>query len=176
MTSRSASPPRPRSTPSTLNSSFLITSTPTVASSQFHRHLLIVFGGTEGIEESIEADEHIKTNNTSSLFTYYLSPICNPGCRSVRTEVRSSCPSAHHLGNGPVDAVHPPNEVQISERLLTRNLLFFVSFSCSRCVCSMESCLLMTRRSLFESLTRHYKGHLKTKGHYRLFYFSYQQV
>lgn len=51
-----------------------------------YQHLLIVFGGTEGIEESIEADEHIKTNNTSSLFTYYLSPICNPGCRSVRTE------------------------------------------------------------------------------------------
>ncbi|KAK8797194.1 hypothetical protein WA158_004404 [Blastocystis sp. Blastoise] len=51
-----------------------------------YQHLMIVFGGAEGIEEAIEADEHIKTHDPASLFTYFLNPIYSRGCRNVRTE------------------------------------------------------------------------------------------
>lgn len=56
------------------------------------RHLLIVFGGADGIEAAVEADERIATagRDTDTLFDYYLRAQTDKGsmrgCRTLRVE------------------------------------------------------------------------------------------
>ena len=51
------------------------------------RHLLVVFGGIEGLEVSIEADPVLGQRVPSSLFDHYIRPLEHCGSRTIRTEV-----------------------------------------------------------------------------------------
>lgn len=54
------------------------------------RHILIVFGGVNGIEAAIEADEKLKANKLEQIFDFVCeSPYCEKkfGSRSIRLEV-----------------------------------------------------------------------------------------
>ncbi|CAN6204093.1 unnamed protein product [Urochloa humidicola] len=50
------------------------------------RHLLIVFGGLAGLEESIEEDTNLKGKHANDVFTSYLNTCPNQGSRTIRTE------------------------------------------------------------------------------------------
>eukprot|EP00271_Cylindrocystis_brebissonii_P023352 TRINITY_DN965_c0_g1_i3.p1 TRINITY_DN965_c0_g1~~TRINITY_DN965_c0_g1_i3.p1 ORF type:complete len:350 (+),score=63.33 TRINITY_DN965_c0_g1_i3:205-1254(+) len=50
------------------------------------RHLLIVFGGLAGLEESTELDNSIQVKDTSCLFDCYLNTCPTQGSRTIRTE------------------------------------------------------------------------------------------
>ncbi|KAJ4795343.1 methyltransferase C9orf114 protein [Rhynchospora pubera] len=50
------------------------------------RHLLIVFGGLSGLEESIEEDNNLKGKGTSEVFMSYLNTCPHQGSRTIRTE------------------------------------------------------------------------------------------
>jgi len=49
-------------------------------------HMLIVFGGVEGLEYALENDESLLETEVSSLFQYYVNTCSNQGCRTIRTE------------------------------------------------------------------------------------------
>ncbi|KAJ3703863.1 hypothetical protein LUZ61_007568 [Rhynchospora tenuis] len=50
------------------------------------RHLLIVFGGLSGLEESIEEDKNLKGKGTTEVFMSYLNTCPHQGSRTIRTE------------------------------------------------------------------------------------------
>lgn len=50
------------------------------------RHLLIVFGGIEGLEVSIEADPVLGQRMPASIFNHYIRPLEHCGSRTIRTE------------------------------------------------------------------------------------------
>eukprot|EP00250_Pteridium_aquilinum_P016030 c22904_g1_i1 orf=298-1956(-) len=50
------------------------------------KHLLVVFGGLSGLEESVELDTRLKKRNVASLFNRYLNTCPNQGSRTIRTE------------------------------------------------------------------------------------------
>lgn len=50
------------------------------------RHLLVVFGGVAGLEESVELDGGIEVKDTPSLFHRYLNTCPSQGSRTIRTE------------------------------------------------------------------------------------------
>lgn len=50
------------------------------------RHALIVFGGVQGLEASLESDEALDIEDPSLLFQYYLNTCPNQGSRTIRTE------------------------------------------------------------------------------------------
>lgn len=49
-------------------------------------HALIVFGGLQGLEDALENDECIKTDDPSDLFEHYLNTLPSQGSRTIRTE------------------------------------------------------------------------------------------
>jgi len=50
------------------------------------KHLLIVFGGVEGLEYALENDETSKEDDVSTLFNYYVNTCPHQGSRTIRTE------------------------------------------------------------------------------------------
>lgn len=48
--------------------------------------ILIVFGGLEGLEAAIDADESIETNDPAQFFDFYLNAVPDQGSRTIRTE------------------------------------------------------------------------------------------
>ncbi|XP_036356622.1 putative methyltransferase C9orf114 homolog [Octopus sinensis] len=50
------------------------------------RHALVVFGGLQGLEASLEADAKLTVDNPRYLFHYYLNTCPNQGSRTIRTE------------------------------------------------------------------------------------------
>lgn len=51
-----------------------------------YKHLLIVFGGLQGIEAAVESDEALDVTDASLLFDHYLNTLPNQGSRTIRTE------------------------------------------------------------------------------------------
>lgn len=49
-------------------------------------HGLIVFGGLQGLEAALEADEKLTVDDPSLLFDRYLNTVPNQGSRTIRTE------------------------------------------------------------------------------------------
>ena len=54
---------------------------------QLFRHLLLVFGGLQGLEASLESDENLTVDDVSLLFQFYWNTCPNQGSRTIRTEV-----------------------------------------------------------------------------------------
>lgn len=52
------------------------------------RHLLVVFGGLQGLEASVDADPNLDVTDPSVLFDLYLNTCPGQGSRTIRTEVR----------------------------------------------------------------------------------------
>ena len=52
-------------------------------------HLLVVFGGLQGLEASLESDESMKVDDVSELFDLYLNTCPQQGSRTIRTEVQT---------------------------------------------------------------------------------------
>ena len=50
------------------------------------KHALVVFGGLQGLEAVVEADEAITTSEPSQLFDLYLNTCPDQGSRTIRTE------------------------------------------------------------------------------------------
>ncbi|KAJ3669252.1 hypothetical protein LUZ60_011202 [Juncus effusus] len=50
------------------------------------KHLLIVFGGVAGLEESIEEDNNLKGKSANDVFLSYFNICPNQGSRTIRTE------------------------------------------------------------------------------------------
>lgn len=57
----------------------------------FFRHLLVVFGGLQGLEASVDADQNLDVTDPSVLFDLYLNTCPGQGSRTIRTEVRACC-------------------------------------------------------------------------------------
>lgn len=53
----------------------------------FFRHSLIVFGGVQGLEASLDADPKLEVDDPSLLFDFYLNTCPNQGSNTIRTEV-----------------------------------------------------------------------------------------
>lgn len=51
------------------------------------RHLLVVFGGLQGLEASVDTDQNLDVTDPSVLFDFYLNTCPNQGSRTIRTEV-----------------------------------------------------------------------------------------
>lgn len=51
-----------------------------------YKHVLIVFGGLQGIEAAVESDEALDVTDASLLFDHYLNTLPNQGSRTIRTE------------------------------------------------------------------------------------------
>lgn len=51
-----------------------------------YKHVLIVFGGLQGIEAAVESDEMLDVTDASLLFDFYLNTLPNQGSRTIRTE------------------------------------------------------------------------------------------
>ena len=49
-------------------------------------HLLIVFGGVQGLEAALEADERLPVSDVNLLFDYYVNTCPGQGSRTIRTE------------------------------------------------------------------------------------------
>lgn len=49
-------------------------------------HLLIVFGGLQGLEDHLQNDEALEVDDPQLLFDHYLNTVPNQGSRTVRTE------------------------------------------------------------------------------------------
>lgn len=56
-----------------------------------YRHLLVVFGGLQGLEASVDADENLDVTDPSVLFDLYLNTCPSQGSRTIRTEVGRLC-------------------------------------------------------------------------------------
>lgn len=54
------------------------------------RHLLVVFGGLQGLEASVDADQNLDVTDPGLLFDLYLNTCPGQGSRTIRTEVRTS--------------------------------------------------------------------------------------
>lgn len=52
------------------------------------RHLLVVFGGLQGLEASLDADQNLDVSDPCILFDLYLNTCPSQGSRTIRTEVR----------------------------------------------------------------------------------------
>ncbi|XP_048876472.1 putative methyltransferase C9orf114 homolog [Brienomyrus brachyistius] len=50
------------------------------------KHLLVVFGGVQGLEASVDADQNLDIADPSVLFHHYLNTCPNQGSRTIRTE------------------------------------------------------------------------------------------
>ncbi|XP_067868200.1 putative methyltransferase C9orf114 homolog isoform X2 [Heterodontus francisci] len=50
------------------------------------RHLLVVFGGLQGLEASVDADQNLSLTDPSVLFHHYLNTCPSQGSRTIRTE------------------------------------------------------------------------------------------
>ncbi|XP_007256611.2 putative methyltransferase C9orf114 homolog [Astyanax mexicanus] len=50
------------------------------------RHMLVVFGGLQGLEASVEADSNLEVTDPSVLFDQYLNTCPGQGSRTIRTE------------------------------------------------------------------------------------------
>lgn len=50
-------------------------------------HALVLFGGVQGLEYSLECDESLKADNVSDLCDLYLNLCPEQGSRTIRTEV-----------------------------------------------------------------------------------------
>lgn len=48
--------------------------------------VLVVFGGLEGLEAAVEADESINCSTPEELFEHYLNFVPRQGSRTIRTE------------------------------------------------------------------------------------------
>ena len=48
--------------------------------------MLIVFGGLQGLEASLESDESLNIIDPSLLFHYYINTCPGQGSRTIRTE------------------------------------------------------------------------------------------
>lgn len=53
---------------------------------QAFNHLLIVFGGVQGLEAALEADERLPVSDVNLLFDYYVNTCPSQGSRTIRTE------------------------------------------------------------------------------------------
>lgn len=53
---------------------------------QHFNHLLIVFGGVEGLEYALENDESLVEDEVSNLFDHYVNTCPSQGSRTIRTE------------------------------------------------------------------------------------------
>lgn len=53
------------------------------------RHLLVVFGGLQGLEASVDTDQNLDVTDPSVLFDFYLNTCPSQGSRTIRTEVRA---------------------------------------------------------------------------------------
>lgn len=51
-----------------------------------YKHLLIVFGGLQGLEAALECDEALSVEEPSLLFDHYLNTLPEQGSRTIRTE------------------------------------------------------------------------------------------
>lgn len=51
-----------------------------------YKHVLIVFGGLQGLESALESDDNLDVDDPSLLFDHYLNTIPKQGSRTVRTE------------------------------------------------------------------------------------------
>ncbi|XP_034402676.1 putative methyltransferase C9orf114 homolog [Cyclopterus lumpus] len=50
------------------------------------KHLLVVFGGLQGLEASVDTDQNLEVTDPSVLFDLYLNTCPNQGSRTIRTE------------------------------------------------------------------------------------------
>ncbi|XP_075942122.1 putative methyltransferase C9orf114 homolog [Anarhichas minor] len=50
------------------------------------KHLLVVFGGLQGLEASVDTDQHLQVTDPSVLFDLYLNTCPGQGSRTIRTE------------------------------------------------------------------------------------------
>ncbi|XP_061763384.1 kynurenine--oxoglutarate transaminase 1-like [Nerophis ophidion] len=50
------------------------------------KHLLLVFGGLEGLEASLDADQNLNVTCPSDLFDHYINTCPSQGSRTIRTE------------------------------------------------------------------------------------------
>lgn len=50
------------------------------------RHALVVFGGLQGLEASVDSDQNLDMEEPSVLFNYYLNTCPGQGSRTIRTE------------------------------------------------------------------------------------------
>ncbi|XP_046900851.1 putative methyltransferase C9orf114 homolog [Hypomesus transpacificus] len=50
------------------------------------KHLLVVFGGLQGLEASVDADQNLDVTDPSLLFDLYLNTCPSQGSRTIRTE------------------------------------------------------------------------------------------
>ncbi|KAK0417393.1 hypothetical protein QR680_012983 [Steinernema hermaphroditum] len=48
--------------------------------------VLIVFGGLDGLESAVDADEQVRETDPAKLFTYYINAVPDQGSRTIRTE------------------------------------------------------------------------------------------
>lgn len=49
--------------------------------------MLVVFGGLQGLEASVDTDENLSVTEPSVLFDLYLNTCPGQGSRTIRTEV-----------------------------------------------------------------------------------------
>ncbi|XP_036445004.1 putative methyltransferase C9orf114 homolog [Colossoma macropomum] len=70
------------------------------------RHMLVVFGGLKGLEESVAADPNLDVTDPSVLFDLYLNTCSGQGSRTIRTEeailislssLRQKIATSHHV-------------------------------------------------------------------------------
>lgn len=50
------------------------------------KHLLVIFGGLQGLEASVDADQNLEVTDPSVLFDLYLNTCPSQGSRTIRTE------------------------------------------------------------------------------------------
>ena len=53
----------------------------------YFRHALIVFGGVQGLETSLETDENLAVDDPSLLFQHYVNTCPHQGSRTITTAV-----------------------------------------------------------------------------------------
>lgn len=53
------------------------------------KHMLVVFGGLQGLEASVDADENLNVTDPSVLFDLYLNTCPGQGSRTIRTDRKS---------------------------------------------------------------------------------------
>ncbi|OXB72182.1 UNVERIFIED_CONTAM: hypothetical protein H355_000899 [Colinus virginianus] len=50
------------------------------------KHILVVFGGLQGLEAGVDADQNLEVTDPSDLFDFYLNTCPSQGSRTIRTE------------------------------------------------------------------------------------------
>lgn len=56
----------------------------------FYSHAIVLFGGVQGLEYSLECDENLKADNVADLCDLYLNLCPGQGSRTIRTEVQNT--------------------------------------------------------------------------------------